>query len=251
MHRTRATLIGVLVFLGFLHSHELSNGRHFHVELRTPPYCTVTGQKMNLPFTPAQFFAVFTSYNEAVWPMQFILVLVAIAMVIAVLRFSERAGRIVSAGLALLWCWLALGYHLAFFWAINPAAPLFAAISLVGAGAFLWLGLFKSSLRFQSGMDARKIAGLAVIIFALAAYPAIGVLLGYHYPATPSFGVPCPTTIFTFGILLMAARPLPRMLLLTPMIWAIIGSSAAFSLGVTQDLSLVLMLGLGAYMLLP
>lgn len=206
---------------------------------------------MNLPFTPAQFFAVFTSYNEAVWPLQFILALVAITMVTAVLRFPERAGRIVSAGLALLWCWLALGYHLAFFWTINPAAPLFAAISLAGAGAFLWLGIFKSSLRFQAGMDARKIAGLAVIIFALAAYPAIGALLGHHYPAAPTFGLPCPTTIFTFGILLMATRPLPRMLLLAPMTWAIIGAFAAFSLGATQDLSLVVMLGLGAIMLLP
>jgi hypothetical protein len=206
---------------------------------------------MNLPFTSAQFFAVFTAYNEAVWPMQFILVLIAIAMVTAVLRFPERTGRIVSAGLALLWCWLALGYHLAFFWAINPAAPIFAAISLAGAGAFLWLGMFKSYLRFQACMDARKIAGLAVIIFSVAAYPAIGALLGHHYPAAPGFGLPCPTTIFTFGILLMAARPLPRMLLLAPMTWAMIGAFAAFSLGVTQDLSLVIMLGLGAYMLLP
>ena len=206
---------------------------------------------MNLPFTPAQFFAVFTSYNEAVWPMQIILVLVAVTMAAAVLRFPERAGRIVSAGLALLWCWLGLGYHLAFFWAINPAAPLFAAISLAGSGAFLWLGLFKTSLRFQAGLNGRKIAGLAVIIFALAIYPAIGALLGHHYPAAPNFGLPCPTTIFTFGILMMAARPLPRALLLAPMTWAIIGAFAAFSLGVTQDLSLVLMLGLGAYMLFP
>ena len=66
---------------------------------------------MNLPFTPAQFFAVFASYDEGVWPMQFVLVLAAIAMLIAVIRFPERAVRIVSAGLALLWCWLALGYH--------------------------------------------------------------------------------------------------------------------------------------------
>jgi hypothetical protein len=243
--------MGALAFLFFLRSHEPSNSATLPCGTPQAAVPQLTGQKMNLPFTPVQFFAVFTSYNEAVWPMQFILVLVAIAMVTAVLRIPERADRIVAAGLALLWCWLALGYHLAFFWAINPAAPLFAAISLAGAGAFLWLGVFKSSLRFQSGMDARKIAGLAVIIFALAVYPAIGALLGHHYPAAPSFGLPCPTTIFTFGILLMTARPLPRMLLLAPMTWAIIGAFAALSLGVTQDFSLVIIVGFAAYMLLP
>ena len=149
MRRARATPRRVIIFLYFCVLPSKQGNDQVHAKHRTPPYRSLTGQRMNLPFTPTQFFAVFTSYNEAVWPMQIILVLVAVTMAAAVLRFPERAGRIVSAGLALLWCWLGLGYHLAFFWAINPAAPLFAAISLAGSGAFLWLGLFKTSLRFQ------------------------------------------------------------------------------------------------------
>ena len=99
-------------------------------------------------------------------------------------------------------------------------------------------------------MDVRKIVGLAVTIYSLAVYAAIGVLLGNHYPAAPTFGLPCPTTIFTVGILLMAAQPMTRFLLLAPIAWAMIGAFAAFSLGITQDLSLVIIVGLCAYMLL-
>jgi hypothetical protein len=53
------------------------------------------------------------------------------------------------------------------------------------------------------------------------------------------FGVtPCPTTIFTFGVLLLSARPLPALLLVIPLAWAAIGGSAAVLLGVREDLTL-------------
>lgn len=69
--------------------------------------------------------------------------------------------------------------------------------------------------------------------FALAVYPAIGEPIGHTYPASPTFGLPCPTTLFTFGILLMAAQGLPRAVIIAPLVWAIIGSAAAFALGVS------------------
>lgn len=205
---------------------------------------------MTLPFTTVEFFQVFTAYNQAVWPLQALLTLLAVLLSGVALFAPRQGGRIVALGLALLWAWLAVGYHLAFFHAINPAAPLFAALSLFAAGAFAWQGLRRQALRFRRGMDARKLLGLFVVAFALIGYPLIGALVGHRYPSAPTFGVPCPTTIFTFGILLMARPPLPRVVLVAPMLWAAIGAVAAFSLGVLQDLSLLAMLLLGGYMLL-
>jgi hypothetical protein len=74
--------------------------------------------------------------------------------------------------------------------------------------------------------------GLAA--YALA-YPALNVVAGHTYPASPTFGVPCPTGIFTTGLLLTAAKPLPIAALVVPVLWAIIGGSAALLLGVTTD----------------
>jgi hypothetical protein len=54
------------------------------------------GSEMNLPFTQEQFFEIFPAYNVAVWPAQFVLNVLAIAMVVLVLRAPERAGRLVS-----------------------------------------------------------------------------------------------------------------------------------------------------------
>jgi hypothetical protein len=77
-----------------------------------------------------------------------------------------------------------------------------------------------------------------LILYALVAYPLLGVLLGHHYPATPTFGAPCPTTIFTFGVLLWCQRRVPAWLLIIPGLWALIGLSAAISLGVPEDVGL-------------
>lgn len=205
---------------------------------------------MDLPFSRTQFFQAIADYNVAVWPAPFVLTLLALAMVALALRGSARAGRLVAWGLALLWAWLALVYHLAFFWRINPAAPVFAVISLGAAAAFAWVGGVRGGLRFQRGRSAAALPGLLVILFALAGYPAIGAGLGEHYPAAVTFGLPCPTTLFTFGLLLMADRGLPRALVIAPLVWAVIGSTAAFALGVTQDLGLVVVALSGVYLLL-
>jgi hypothetical protein len=205
---------------------------------------------MDLPFTREQFFDVIADYNVAVWPAQFVLTLLAVAIVVLVIRGPERAGRLVSYGLGLLWGWIALAYHLAFFWSINPAAPIFAAISIAAAATFVWIGGIRGQLRFQKRLSATAIVGLVVVMFALGGYHAVGEYIGHRFPAAPTFGLPCPTTIFTVGILLMVAPDLPKALVVAPLAWAAIGSTAAFALGVTQDLGLVVVSVLGVYLLL-
>jgi uncharacterized protein DUF6064 len=44
---------------------------------------------------------------------------------------------------------------------------------------------------------------------------------GHRYPEMPMFGVtPCPVTIFTFGLLLLTVRPVPRSLFVIPFVWS-------------------------------
>lgn len=143
---------------------------------------------MDLPFSREQFFEVIADYNVAVWPAQFALTLLAVAIVVLVIRWPERVGRLVSYGLALLWGWVALAYHLAFFWSINPAAPIFAAVSIAAAAAFIWFGGIHGGLQFEKGLSVTAILGLVVVMFALAGYPAIGQYIGHRYPASPTFG---------------------------------------------------------------
>jgi hypothetical protein len=194
---------------------------------------------MNMPFTVGQFFDVFARYHAAVWPAPLVLNALALLALVLVYRAPLRSARWVPAILAFLWAWMALAYHLAFFAAINPAAWVFATVFLVGAAWFVWVGVVQRRLRFEPRSDARGWAGGGLVVLALVVYPLLGAMLGHRYPAAPTFGLPCPTTIFTIGLLLLAKPPVPRSVLVVPVLWAAVGSTAAFGLGVYQDLALL------------
>jgi len=190
-----------------------------------------------MPFTAEQFFDVFARYNDAVWPMQGVLVLLAVTAVVAIRRPSRRSDRLVAGILAFLWLWMAVAYHFAFFLRINPAAILFAALFAIQAELFVRRGLIGEELGFRPPRGRRSLLAALLVAYALVGYPLVAALTGLRYPATATFGLPCPTTIFTFGLLL-ATHPLPRHLLIIPAAWALVGSSAAWQLGMAPDYGL-------------
>ncbi|MGH8482585.1 MAG: DUF6064 family protein [Nevskiaceae bacterium] len=193
-----------------------------------------------MPFTVEQFFEVFGQYNRTLWPVQLLLYAPAAGALAAIWRRRESSsGRVVAASLAVLWLWMGAVYHLGFFRTINPAADLFAALSVAGAGLFFWHGVVRNRLNFAWPSGARGWAAVLVLAYALLLYPALGVLAGHSYWDSPTFGTPCPTTIFTFGVLLLAVRPCPRAVWVAPVVWALVGTFAAFSLGVPQDYGLL------------
>lgn len=193
---------------------------------------------MRLPFTVEEFFGVFVRYNEAVWPSQLALVLLALLAVVLALRGGASRSRIVAGVLALLWLWMGVVYHLAFFRAINPAALAFGVAFIVQAALFLWYGVRRERLVFRVRTDPRGVAGALLVAYAIVGYPLLGAAWGHVYPAAPTFGLPCPTTIFTLGLLLWAAPPVPWAVLAIPLAWAVVGTSAAARLGVREDFGL-------------
>ena len=194
---------------------------------------------MSLPFTTEQFFGVFARYNQGVWPAQIALNALALTCIGLVFLRGTAAGRWIAALLAVFWLWVAVAYHFAFFSGINPAAWIFGAVSFAGGLVFLWLGTLKGALRFSPAGGWRGALGGLLLAYALLVYPLLGYVAGHRYPAAPTFGVPCPTTIFTLGLLLFAAHPVPRLAFVVPLLWAAVGSVAAFSLGVVEDFGLL------------
>lgn len=204
---------------------------------------------MVLPFTVEQFFGVFRAYNEAVWPAQWLLGALALLALYLAARPNRWSSRAVSAILGALWLWLGLAYHFAFFAAVNPLAYAFAAVSVAGGLAFFWFGVARGQLHFQFLPRGSGWLGLALVAFALVAYPAWSVLAGHRYPEFPTFSLPCPTTIFTVGMLAFLGPPYPRAALVAPVLWCLVGSQAAFLLGVPQDLGLLVAAAVGVFLL--
>lgn len=189
-----------------------------------------------LPFTREQFFQVFLEYNNAVWPASLVAYGFAIAALVAVLRPSPFRSKATASVLAAMWAWTGMAYHGVFFSTINGAAIFFAALFVAQSLLFFYTGVMRDHLRFGESQGLRAIMGWAFIGYALIAYPLIGLAMGHAYNSLPQFGItPCPVTLFTFGLLLLAGPPVPWKLLAIPLLWSLIGGSAAVLLGVPQD----------------
>lgn len=123
------------------------------------------------------------------------------------------------------------------------AAWVFGAIFLVQAIALVGSTYLFPGLRFGIAKDTASILGLLLVAFATIAYPIWGWLVGDVYPAYPAFGVaPCPTTIFTIGMLLLGTWSVACWLLIVPALWGRVGGSAAVLLNVPQDYGLIVAL---------
>lgn len=192
-----------------------------------------------MPFTVEQFLAVFSAYNEAVWPAQLVLVGLALIAVGLIVADRARETRLVGMLLAALWFWSGVAYHLAFFAAINRAALAFGALFVVQGALLAWDGVSRRR-SFHIHATTSGAVGSALVVYALIAYPLIGLASGQRYPAMPTFGAPCPTTIFTFGVLLWSEEPIPVRLLVIPALWSLVGASAAVSLGIVEDHGLLI-----------
>jgi hypothetical protein len=202
---------------------------------------------VSLPFTQTQFIEVMARYNQAVTPLQIGLVFLGLSAYVALIVRRRDSDRVISAGLAGLWLWAGIVYHAMFFRAINAAATLFAAAFIAAALAFLWAGL-RGRLVFDVKSRTRRIAGHALIAYALIGYPLLSLLLGREFAQLPTFGLPCPTTIFTIGMLAFAAPPVPRFVFAIRVAGALIGAQAAFLLGVYEDLGLLVAGLIGAWL---
>jgi Family of unknown function (DUF6064) len=194
---------------------------------------------MRLPLTIDQFLDVFRQYNDAVWPAQWILVTLALVAVVLAMRNRPGGDRWVSGILALLWFWMAAVYHLAFFAKVNRVAVTFAAAFAIQGIMFVWVAFRARPPSYRPRSTGATVIGALLIAYALLLYPALGYLLGHRYPSAPTFGVPCPTTIFTLGMIVWSSGSIPGRLLVVPLAWAIVGVSAAVNLGMTEDFGLL------------
>lgn len=195
---------------------------------------------MILPFTVEQFMGVFERYNLAVWPIHLVAYALGIAAVLCVMKKRNYSDRFVNLALGFFWIWNGILYHITYFSSINKAAYVFGALFVIEGLLFLVLGVLKNKISYDFKLNLASVTGGLFILYAMLLYPLVGYFFGHVYPQSPAFGLaPCPTTIFTFGMLLLSGKTLPRGILFIPLIWSLIGFNAALKLGIIEDVGLL------------
>ena len=194
---------------------------------------------MNLPFTTEEFLEVYKIYNLTVWPTQILLVILALLMIFVLLKKNKLSDKIISIGLTLFWLWMGIVYHYLFFTKINGAAYVFGLLFVFQAVLFFYYGLIKRNLEFNFRNNFIGVISIILFLYALIFYPLLGYQFGHLYPRTPTFGLPCPTTIFTFGMIILLANR-KNIIFIIPIVWSLVGFTAAIKLGIYQDIGLLI-----------
>ena len=171
-----------------------------------------------------QFLATFGRANAAVWPMQIIWYLAAVAMVGLAFQRAGRSSQLICALAAAYSAWVAIAY---FAWQMPGMnlSWLWAAVFTLQAVLLLMAGTVRSDLVIRPRKDVTSALGAVFIGYALIGYPVLGLLGGHPLHNLPVLGLsPCATVVFFSGLLLWARPPVPKYLLPLPLAWALVAA---------------------------
>ena len=144
--------------------------------------------------------------------------------------------------LACLWVWLGIVFQGMYATDVDPVLGTAYAVMFIFQGYLFWRhGVVRGELSFRARAGIAGVLGWTTLAYAVVVYPIVGVALDHGWPETPLLGMaPCPTTITTFGLLLLVAPPVPRRLLVVPFAWAVLAPPAAMARGVYEDAGLLI-----------
>jgi hypothetical protein len=195
---------------------------------------------MNTPFTTEHFFNIFEQYNSSIFPAQILILVLGLTALLLIHARHPIRNKTIGVLLGLLWFWMGAVYHIGFFSSINKAAYAFGGLFILQGLLITYETFARGKLEFRFKGRLIDYLGYFFILYGLIIYPAIGLALEPSLPRIIALGLPCPSTILTFGFLMLTEKKLSKYLLIIPSLWAVIGLGAALSFGVYQDFMMIL-----------
>jgi len=194
---------------------------------------------MDLGVDLEKLMSVFVEYNLATWPMQVFAYLAAHVRLYSAFKQTRCANNIALGILSFFWIWTGLVFCI-FFWAPSYPAAYAFGILFIAEGLVFLLNAMNPTLSFHAQRNQFTLVGGIVIAYAMVGYPLVGYFLGHVYPRSLPFGlVPCPTAVFTLGLLMLTDKKIPRFVLVIPVIWSVCAVIPVIS-GIYEDAGLIL-----------
>lgn len=194
------------------------------------------------------FLAILEKYNTDIWPLQIIAYMLGIAVIVMAVKRTGFSNRAISLILSFFWLWSGIVFCVLYWNKSFKLAYVFGILLTVQGLIFLY-GFIRQNISFSYPGDFYSSYGILMIFYAMIGYFLIGLFIGHTYPHSFPFGlVPCPTAIFTLGILLWTDKKVPKYILIIPALLSLAGIIAIVKT-IYEDMGL-LILGLLAVFLI-
>ena len=187
-----------------------------------------------LPFSPRAYWRLFALENEAVWPVQPLLLAAGALLVLLLSRGWRPSGRWFGPALGAAWLWTGWQFVALRYGTLNWAAPALAW-GFYAQGALLTVLGLSGKLVLEGQARAAR-ARIGLLATALLAWPLLAPLDERSWREAEVFGVaPDPTAAATFALIALAARSRwTALLCVVPALWLAVSGLTLFTMGVWQ-----------------
>jgi hypothetical protein len=200
-------------------------------------------------FSIEGFLPILEKYNLAIWPLQIVAYILGACALFFAFKATRYSSKIILAIFSFFWLFTGIVFCL-LYWAPFHRSGYIFGICCVLQGLLFLYGLIRSDLSIKPRDKTCTLVGTIFILYAAIGYQIFGYFLGHIYPKFFPVGlVPCPTTIFTFGIFLIIYKRIPIIYLIIPMIISLAGI-VAISKGIYEDIGLFIAGVLGTILIL-
>jgi hypothetical protein len=183
------------------------------------------GPRDLLMFSARTYERLFERYNDALWPLHAVALALGVVVLVLLRRGDARAGQGIAAILAIVWAWIAWGFHWQYYASINLAAGAF--VLAFALQAILMLAALRSAPRPAAPLQQH--AAIALLLFALA-YPLLTAIFGRPWLQAEVFGLASdPTALATLAVLLH--RRGKWWLYLIPLAWCFVSGATLWAMG--------------------
>ena len=193
-----------------------------------------------LSFSLEEFLVVLENYNVAIWPLQIIAYALILLVLFISLKPTKYSAKIVS--LILSFFWLFTGIVFCFiYWAPTHIFGYIFGICCTAQGLLFLYSLIRSDITISLPNKTNMLIGILFILYAVIGYQILGYYLDHIYPKFFAVGlVPCPTTIFTFGLFVILNTKIPIKYVAIPFVISLGGFLAAYN-GIYEDIGLIIL----------
>lgn len=181
------------------------------------------------------FIGTIANYNSNTWKFQIIFYLVGIVLTVLIYKKPlDSVKRMMKLYLGICYLWISVVFFLCYGSSQFHKELTSAYFGLISV--LFFIDIFTNKILLERNRRYDK--GVIAIYVMFVLYPAVGFMLGRHFPEISMWLMPCPLTVFAIALLTSFMTTKNTWMYILLLLWALPGLPKSFMFNIQEDLIL-------------